>query len=1275
MARGLLHARLNDAGQFARSNILVDSPAVGKCLERSIKEDFMKLRSVLSFLAMSAVLVVAALCWSPSAALAQTGTGSITGTVRDAQEKVVVQASVKITNSETNVSSTTQTSDVGIYYFGALPRGPYTVVVEKEGFKKWEGTLVLQVGQNAVVDLALAVGSSSTTVEVKGAAPLITMESAEISNVKDSERIRQLPLNGREINLLLNLTPGVEGQGSCEDRSNPAPCTSFRVNGLKTGSLEITLDGISQVDRFGGGSVRVQPGLDTVQEFRIETVGSDARYSRPATVTLSTRSGTNEFHSSIFETHRNNTGGLRARRREQTDNPSKLIRNEFGASAGGPVYLPRLYNGHKKSFWFFAYEGTRQVGEQLDVNTLPTVALWNGDFSSAIDPDGNPITIYDPLTTDANGVRQPFPQNKIPANRIVSFAKQVQALSSLPTNSNNPFLDFNFIHFFPSKSNIDRYTARFDQHFGEKDTLSARWTRSRLHNVTDGGVFGDPISPAAGFGTRLQDVPVTSAAVTYSRALSRNFLNELLVGAERSANHQGTLADTTAWADKLGLPNPFGATGWPTFGTEGLGFNNGFGWDADNRNNQALTNEDVEDNVTWVKGRHAIQFGGKYRWEQNNVRELQQAQGSHDFNGNWTSLADPSDPTSALPFTGDGLADMLLGLPTFLSNQYNRGYFYFRQSEIGLYVSDTWKVFPRLTLNFGLRWDKWTPYQEKYNRLLNVDFDTVASTFQVITPGNQDIHSLRGIPPSVLASWAARGLTYATASSVRYPSSLFRGVNNNYGPRLGAAFEINHKTVLRGGYGEYFWTMPLSQLLQAARTNPPLNLRYTNGFQGPGPNGNGTQHNYTLINAPSPDNFLGRAIVDTQGTVFIDPTSAALFAAADGRNWKDGHARAWNVTVERVLPFQTALRLSYIGNHGGSLEQRFSLDDQEAVFNYVTRTHKAPPGARDQLRVNPNWNLRATNRTGFSNTDSGQVEVEHRFSRGMAFQWSYTYTRSLTTSDANGFDSGNADINNTSRGAKVPDNIQISGEPILSYDQRRRLVYYNSTEIPSHHIRYNAVSDLPFGRGKLIGKNASGVLNQIIGGWQIAAIGQWRGGNWLSVSASRFQFGDPRLSADKRLEMDIFGSHQRLWFLGDFNTSAATNVTGGDLNALIPPDINRRVVHMAGPDCGGKFTNRIAIQNVTLSGGSIGCFNAGITDLFNLGRRGGIIGPGSWNTDLSVFKNFKFKERASLRFTSDFFNVFNHPNDINPNSVTGLQDLGKQSNEPRIIQFSLRIDW
>src|SRR5438093_6477798 len=311
-----------------------------------------------------------------SMALAQTGTGTVSGTVRDPNRAVVPGADITITNSDTNVSRKTVSSDLGVYYFGALPLGPYTLTVELTGFKKWVGKFELQVGQDAVVDPVLQVGDIQTTVEVSGAAPPIPTETTDVSDVKDYQRIRQLPLDGRAISSLFNLTPGVEGGGNA------------RVNGLKVGSLEITIDGVSVVDRFGGGIARVQPGLDTIQEFRIETVGSDARYSRPATVTLATRSGTNQFHGTLFETHRNNGAGLLARKRDDPANcqpgdnsckPPQLIRNEFGASAGGPLFLGPLYNGHDKTFWFASYEGLRQREQNFTIyTTTPTEAMWNG---------------------------------------------------------------------------------------------------------------------------------------------------------------------------------------------------------------------------------------------------------------------------------------------------------------------------------------------------------------------------------------------------------------------------------------------------------------------------------------------------------------------------------------------------------------------------------------------------------------------------------------------------------------------------------------------------------------------------------------------------------------------------------------------------------------------------------------------------------------------------------------------------------------------------------
>ena len=1195
------------------------------------------------------------LALAPRLVSAQTGAGSVSGTVRDAQQAVVPGADIAVTNEATNISRKGTSSAVGAFYFGALPPGPYRVAVELAGFKKWSGTLLLQVGQDALVSPVLEIGEISAVVEVSGASSPIATESSPISNVKGFEQIRDLPLNGRSISNLFNLTPGVEGGGNA------------RVNGLKVGSLEITLDGISLVDRFGGGMARVQPGLDTIQEFRIETVGSDARYSRPATVTLATRSGTNAFHGSAFETHRNNTAGLVARRRNQSpevcaenfsDCFPKLLRNEFGASAGGPLWLGSLYDGRDKTFWFVAYEGLRQQqSQETFFPSTPTADMWNGDLSNAVDSDGNQYIIYDPLTTDANGVRQPFPGNKIPSTRISQFAKTVQALTALPLNDINPFLGSNFDKYYPNILNTNNLTIRGDQKLSSRDNLSARWTQSRRHSEVQGGYWGNPSTPQDAYGSSRSDATVNNVSATWTNTMTSRLLSQLMVGVHRSYKSSGTLADFTDWPTKLGLPNPLGAQGWPSFyAYAGPTY---FGWDSDNRKDEALTGIVLEENVSWTKGNHEIQFGGKIRKEYNNVRELQQAQGAHSFDGTWTALWSPDDGWS-YPYTGSGFADLLLGLPDYLSNQYNRGFFYFQQLETGLYFNDKWRVTPRLTLNVGLRWDNWTPYHEKYNRLDTADDSTVAAKFEVMTPDSHDIYGLPGIPSSVLDSWSARGLTYATADAVGYPSDLFRADRNNFGPRLGAAFKINDKMVLRGSYGEYFWTMPLSQILQASRMNPPLNLRFENFYFE-----KNADYNYPFVVRPAESDYIPNATVDTEGIVAI-PSIAQEVVIWEGRNWKDGRAKSWHVTLEREVMRNTALRLSYIGEHGMDMEQLFTLNTREAEYNYVARTGLAPPGNRDLLRKNKDWNPTGINRTGISNTNSAQIEVERRFSEGISFQWFYTYTRSLTTSDADGFGESPYGINSTSRGGQVPENINLFGSPSLSYDERLRLVYYNSTTIPPHRMRYNALVELPVGKGKKWLSSVSGAVDQLIAGWQFTAIGDWHSGYWISPDVGLYAFGDPRLGADQRVEMDIFGTRQRLWFKGYFDPTAATNVTGGDLTTLVPSDRAQRVLH----PLGSNFDNRIA---QTLANGTIR--QTSIGEIYNFSPRANILGPGAWNLDLGIYKNFRINESVYVRFRSDFFNFFNHPNDVNPSSVTGLQQMGQQSNDARIIQFSLRVDW
>ncbi len=253
-----------------------------------------------------------------------------------------------------------------------------------------------------------------------------------------------------------------------------------------------------------------------------------------------------------------------------------------------------------------------------------------------------------------------------------------------------------------------------------------------------------------------------------------------------------------------------------------------------------------------------------------------------------------------------------------------------------------------------------------------------------------------------------------------------------------------------------------------------------------------------------------------------------------------------------------------------------------------------------------------------------------------------------------------------SGGATVPENIELLGEPNLSYKQRLKLAYFNNTTIPPHRFTLDGIYDLPFGTGKRFGSQAPKSLNYLIGGWQLATIGSWNSGLWMGVSTSLVQTGPARISANQRATFNIPGSSDRYrqWFAGNFNGNNATNVSG----SLVPA-----VVRPAGPNCSGAYAGQLA---VTLADGT--CYNAPFSGFYNPAPRDNIIGPGEWNDDLSLYKHFKIGERLDLRFAADAFNAFNHPNDVPPNTSTGLQDLSLQNtnfNSPRVIQLSLRVEF
>ena len=375
-----------------------------------------------------AVLLVGSL-FLPVNSLAQSGAGSIQGTIEDATGAAVPTCAVHVVNQKTGVTNDTKANEVGFYTVPGLFAGSYTITFTAPGMKKYETTVELQNAQVAILSPKLTIGEVTEQVTVTGdTVQLATYDSGTVSTHLDSSRIDQLPQNGRNVlGLAQNTVPGVEASGT-------------RANGLMGEAMEYSQDGAPMTNRnFGGEANTAQstlPDPDSVEEAKFETLNSSAQFATPATVILTTKSGTNALHGSFFETARNNYFGIAKARQNPADFAAPhLVRNEFGGSVGGPIFLPKLYDGRNKSFFFFAYErfSLRQSANELVA--VPTVPMRNGDFSGLINSAGIQQVLYDPNTTQSaanNYARVPFPNNQIPINRISPLAKTLYAATPLP---------------------------------------------------------------------------------------------------------------------------------------------------------------------------------------------------------------------------------------------------------------------------------------------------------------------------------------------------------------------------------------------------------------------------------------------------------------------------------------------------------------------------------------------------------------------------------------------------------------------------------------------------------------------------------------------------------------------------------------------------------------------------------------------------------------------------------------------------------------------------
>jgi hypothetical protein len=1027
------------------------------------------------------VLVLASFCLFcfRQNALAQTSLGEVKGLIRDSSGAVVPGVNVTLQNQDTNQTRATTSTETGLYVFPSIPAGSYLITVEHAGFQKFEGKLVLRVGQQATVDINLVVGAASVTVEVQDETPVVEKSSATLSAAVKWEQIKTLPLNGREITSLFGITPGVTRTGGTQ------------VNGLQTGSVMFLGDGISMEDRYTGDMSRVNPALEGIQEFRIEALNSSAQYSKPATISYITRSGSNSIHGAAFLTYRSNAFYARDPF-SQNDQPP-LQRREFGTSVGGPVRIPKIYNGKDKTFFFFTYEGLRQPQFNTYHVGSPPQEIRDGDFSNYVPyAESSVFKIYDPLTTrldPATGtyLRDQFPNNIIPKSRISNMAAKALTRYPLPNVAGAP-LDQNLETHLSAGTERNKYTTRIDQQLS-KDTISGSYTFTDEKRDNPRGGVSEEIY--------FNKVTARTWQVTLAdtHIFSPTIVNELRVGGTRPNSRRGPTIKDPAITDFLGLQNATGDTGWPCLypytAAENLEFGS-FYYDDDNPQTAPQTFVTVADNLSWTRRNHAFKMGGQYRYMAINSDEIGQPRGCYEFPADWTALA--ADPSGVfVPGTGSGFASFLLGYSLAGELRTNKGFFYHRQKDFSAYFQDDWKVSSKLTVNLGLRYEYYTRYEEKNDQIASYD----PATQSMVTTG--PIEQAYGVNEAAVQAYENAGVVFKSASEVGFPSGLFTPDRNNLAPRIGFAYALDRsgKTILRGGYGISYWTFPLITLQARSRSNPPFDFRRLMKDYPPSYDYSGVGQ--TEFTQGIPPYVLGGETLafDDTNLVIGSPITMSPFSP----DIKDSMAQSWNLTVERQLFSRTGLRLSYVGTHGSNLQIIEPI-------NTAAPASTMPGASTQNRRANPVYSdIGRLTFLGYSSSHQFQAEVHRDVSQGLTFAAFYALNRSINTSDY-------------SAGSSAA--LTILGDRqsgIASQADRIRLEKATSSNYPIHQFTFYFLWDLPFGPGQRWATSSNPVISRIIGGWQMAGVGMMRSGLFMSYgirNTTKWQVGDPNLPKDEQ---------------------------------------------------------------------------------------------------------------------------------------------------------------
>lgn len=1167
---------------------------------------------------MTRSLLVLLLCVAVQPSFAQTTTATLQGRVVDAAGASVPEATVTITNAGTGIKQELQTNEEGGFSQPFLLPGVYQVTIEKSGFQRYSQTNVkLNVAQNLSLDIQLQVGDVATTIEVTDVvAPLATTTSS-VSTTIENKRILDLPLNGRNPFALATLTPGVIPGGG----STPW------ISGGRNSTSEVTIDGTSIIlpeNNVSINSLAYTPSVDSVEEFSVITNSLAAEYGRSGggVINVATKQGTNEWHGSLFEFLRNSK--LDANNFFANRAGAKLgafQRNQFGGTIGGPVLIPKLYNGRNRTFFFFSEQSTRQRSASLTTATVPLPEWLRGDFSNLRNSSGQLIRIYDPLTTRLNPgydptrpvsasnsqyIRDQFPDNRIPENRIDPVARRVAAFFPAPnTAPRNQFTQLdNFIATGKGVSDDDRFDARIDHNFSQSLRVYGRGSYLRGVGVpfngfdTLGTSSGDGPSDSKNYNITLNAIytinPTTIFNVNYG--FGRTIFNRVPFS---SGFDLTTLGFPVAVRDQAATQN----LEFPRFNINGV---NSLGQATFTTLRQVPNSHIVRGDITKVLTNHTIKFGGEYRKLLLNFRQLGQPSGEYSFNQGFTQR----DPVQSSSAEGFGLASFLLGTPSGGSISHDPVPAS-ESSYIGAYIQDDFRATQNLTLNLGLRYDIDVPRTERYNRYSYFDADA-PSPIAGRVPGFPD---LRG------------AMRFVTSEDRRQtPTDL-----NNWGPRFGFAYRLGSKTVARGAYGILY----SGSMMQAAGSSGSAGME---GYRGSTPfisSLDSGRTPATFLSNPFPNGF-NLPLGAIEGTNSGESTNLGLGVGEsffiDSIN---PVVQQWNFTVQRELPSSIVVEAGYIGSKGNHL-----IDGEGSItYNQLPSSFFALGNALNEqvpnpffgVITNPNSVLSRTTVTraqllrpypqytslnGFRKPQANSIyhgltlRVEKRYSNGLGLLVSFTGSKLIDDSSATVTFLGQS-------GNKQDFYNRRAERSVSAQDVSRRLVISTNYE-------------LPFGSGRQFFREMNSVGQFFLGGWQINSI-------------LTFQNGTPVIVTQNVNNTFLGSAGQR-----PNNNGQSAEKTGGTTDERLAQWFDTSVFSFA-----PAFT--------------FGNLSRTLPDVRN---------PGQRLVDLSMFKNFRFGEdRFNVQFRAEAFNAFNTPQFNAPAAQLGNSGFGviSSAGAPRQVQLALKV--